>query len=163
MLLANLDHSPGLTGLTKTIFLRRMNMRNHSTVQLKKRLLLLALFALMVFGPLACHRARPLYDPQPIQVSRQMSQRDVGNMIEKTLRDRGWSVRRMGNGKMQAQIFRSQHSATIEVAYNSRNIDINYLDSGALNYQMADDGPRIHSRYNNWVQHIENDLRSKVF
>lgn len=124
------------------------------------RTLLAATLLSMLFASAGCAwRQRVMYQPEPVKVWNGMNQRQVGDTIIQALTKRGWQVVSRTNGRITAKINRSRHEARIEVRYSRRQAKVSYLTSRELNYHVDETGqPRIHARYNKWIENIEKDL-----
>lgn len=132
-----------------------------------KRLMILSaaapMLALLAAAP--AQAAQPIYTPDPIAVPAGKGIADVKKAIRKACFDKGWDVREIGAGHMQAKYTKSgrkgaTHIAVVDIRYNARNIRLGYKDSQDLDY---DAGARtIHKTYNNWMRYLEKNIRANL-
>jgi len=107
-------------------------------------------------------RANPVYNvsDSPIYTygDTQPSIKQVEKAIVTAATSLGWSVKRVGEGKLVAVLNVRTHRAVADITFNTETFSITYKDSENLKY----DGTTIHSNYNGWIQRLENTIRSQV-
>lgn len=118
-------------------------------------LLLPLLLVLMAF------RQVPLADPPPIQVPQGMHEGQVENAIVEALNARGWSVGRHMPGEIDATYARRDFSVTIAVHYDRNQVQINYLNSSNLKYEVKNGVRYIHTNYPSWIQNLVTDINNR--
>lgn len=108
----------------------------------------------------ACSSKVPVYnvESEPLSVSRNVSAKEIERAIIQGGADRGWSVRRVGRGKMEARIAVRSHVAVVDIYYTKDSISINHKDSKNLNY----DGKKIHKSYNSWIRYLVKSINQKA-
>ena len=93
-------------------------------------------------------RQSPLVDPAPIAVPAGMTDVQVGKAVKGALLGRGWTVTDQQAGSISAQLSRDEWVAKIRVDFDTRQVQILYVDSKNLNHEVKRDGSRlIHSNY----------------
>lgn len=90
--------------------------------------------------------------------SRNVSLDSVENAIRRAGASLGWQMRTIKPGLMVGTLNVRNHSAVVDVAYNTKSYNITYKDSSNLNY----DGTNIHKNYNSWVQNLDNKIRVEL-
>jgi len=132
-----------------------------------KRLIILTvaapLLALLAVAP--AHAGQPIYTPDPIVVPDGKGLDDVKKAIRKACFDKGWEVREIGAGHMQAKHTKTgrkgaTHVAVVDIKYGSKNIRISYKDSQDLDYDAG--AQTIHKTYNNWIRYLEKNIRANL-
>lgn len=105
-------------------------------------------------------RVAPLYNvvQAPLDVPRSVSTAELEKTIRVAAANRGWTVKRMGRGKIEARIAVRDHVAVIDISYSRKQYSITYKESQNLKY----DGSRIHKNYNSWIQLLANDINARV-
>lgn len=108
----------------------------------------------------ACSSNLPVYNVQsePLSVTRKVSAKDIERAIIQGGTDKGWSVRRVGRGKMEARIAVRSHMAMVDIYYTKNSISINYKDSQNLHY----DGKKIHKSYNSWIRYLVKSINQRA-
>lgn len=105
-------------------------------------------------------RSAPVYNVEnatyPIQ--KPLSMEQVGRLIRTAAAGRGWIVRHIGPGLIEAKHSVRTHIAEVEITYDTSKFSITYKDSQDLNYT----GTAIHKNYNSWVKNLENDIRAQA-
>jgi len=132
-----------------------------------KRLAILP-FVVSILAMLAgvtAHAADPIYKPEPISVPAGKGIEHVKKAIRKACFDKGWEVREIGSGLMQAKYTKSgrkgaNHVAVVNIRFDSRTIRISYKGSQDLDYDAG--AGTIHKTYNRWVQYLERNIRANL-
>lgn len=119
-------------------------------------LLLPLLLALMAF------RQVPLMDPPPINVPAGVSDAQVTHVIAEALMQRGWTITKRLPGELDATYAPRDFSVTIAVHYTSQQIQINYVDSNNLKYEVKNGVRYIHTNYASWIQNLVSDIKSRL-
>ena len=119
-------------------------------------------FALLVGAMLivAACTGTPVYnvESQPLAVSGNPSLGAVERAIRRAAANRGWTVKKLGPGRMEGRLALRRHVALIDITYTRSTLSITYKDSQNLNY----DGKTIHKNYNSWVQNLAKDINAQV-
>lgn len=115
-------------------------------------LLVPALVMLMGF------RQVPLVDPQPIPVPANVSQAQVKQVIGMALGSRGWRIAKDVPGEIDAVYDPRDFSVTIAVHYNAQQIQINYVTSNNLRYEVKNGVRYIHTNYASWIKNLVTDI-----
>ena len=68
---------------------------------------------------------------------------------------RGWIVKKIEPGQLEATIYVRSHMAQVTIDYTASGYSIRYKDSTNLGYK---DG-KIHRNYNKWVQNLNMDIQ----
>ncbi|MGH8234547.1 MAG: hypothetical protein ACREPU_10185 [Rhodanobacteraceae bacterium] len=117
-------------------------------------LLVPALLLLMAF------RQVPLVDPPPIPVPSNVSQAKVEHVIGTALTARNWRIVKHVPGEIDAVYDPRNFSVTIAVHYNARQIQINYVTSNNLRYQVKKGVRYIHTNYASWIKNLVTDINN---
>lgn len=122
----------------------------------KSRLLLLLLVPLLALT--MAFRQAPLVNPDPIHVPAGLSEAQVGKAVASALIGRGWSVTAEKAGETDATLHLREHVARIAVTYDASAVQIKYVDSENLKYEMKDGKPYIHKNYLGWIEYLVQDI-----
>jgi len=71
---------------------------------------------------------------------------------------RGWQVRPIAEGQLEATYAPRTHKAVVDILYDRQTYSIRYKSSENL---KAEDGT-IHHNYNRWVQNLDEDIQKKL-
>ncbi len=71
----------------------------------------------------------------------------------------GWQMKKVKPGYILATLFLRKHMVKVNIHYSTTEYSITYNDSNEMNY----DGTNIHTNYNNWVQNLNNAIRTHVY
>lgn len=112
------------------------------------RLLLAAV--LVLAGPSV--GAAELQDPQPIPVPAGRAPALVDRAIHWALACRGWALRHQGADEIRVAYSPGNHSTLLSIRRDAAAVRIEYRDSYALGYEVADGRRYIHKNYNAWVE-----------
>jgi hypothetical protein len=104
-------------------------------------------------------RQSPLVDPPPISVPAGLTAVQVGKGVKAALIGRGWAVTGQQDGSISASLSRDEWVAKIRVDYTTAQVQIRYVDSTHLKYEVKRDGTRlIHSNYMGWMKYLSGDI-----
>ena len=81
-------------------------------------------------------------------------------MVE-ALTGRGWAIANHKPGEIDATYARRDFSVTITVLYDNRQIQIDFLDSSNLKYEVKDGVRYIHTNYPSWIQNLTTDINNR--
>jgi hypothetical protein len=113
-----------------------------------------ALLLLMAF------RQVPLVDPPPISVPAGVSQAKVGQIIGSALSARNWRIVKHVRGEIDAVYNPRDFSVTIAVHYDSKQVQINYVTSNHLRYEVKNGVRYIHTNYASWIRNLVTDIQN---
>lgn len=82
----------------------------------------------------------------------------VRNAIIRAGQQKGWRMRIVSNSKILATMRREGYMAKTEIKYSPRSYTIKYKDSSNMKY----DGDNIHSYYNEWVEQLDDEIKSQL-
>ncbi len=119
-------------------------------------LLLPMLFLLMAF------RQAPLVNPPAISVSSGISQADVVKAIKIALIKRGWTIGTTRPGEIDASLHLRDHVADIAIDYDTSAIQIKYVGSSNLKYEVKRGTAYIHKNYLGWIQNLSTDIQADM-
>lgn len=123
----------------------------------RTRFLLVMLLPLLLLT--MAFRQSPLVDPAPIAVPAGLTDVQVGKAVKAALLGRGWTVAGEQAGSVNASLSRDNWIAKIRVDYTTQKVQIRYVDSTNLKYEIKRDGTRlIHSNYMGWMQYLSGDI-----
>ncbi len=120
----------------------------------------LALAALLVFICTtlfsdATHAAARIVDVEDSSIPDDLSDEKIVKTIQRAGTVRGWVVKRIETGHLQATIFVRSHMARVDINYTANSYSIRYNDSDNLGYENG----KIHRNYNKWVQNLNMDIQ----
>jgi hypothetical protein len=123
----------------------------------RSRFLLVLLLPLLLLT--MAFRQSPLVDPAPIAVPAGLNDVQVGKAVKAALLGRGWTVTEAQDASISAQLSREDWVAKIRVDFDAKQVQIRYVDSKNLKYEVKRDGTRlIHSNYMNWMKFLHDDI-----
>jgi hypothetical protein len=123
----------------------------------RSRFLLVLLLPLLLLT--MAFRQSPLVDPAPISVPAGLTDVQVGKAVKAALIGRGWTVTGDQPGSASASLSRDEWVAKIRVDYSTSQVQIRYVDSTNLKYEVKRDGTRlIHSNYMGWMKFLSGDI-----
>lgn len=123
----------------------------------RSRFLLVLLLPMLLLT--MAFRQSPLVDPAPIAVPAGLTAVQVGKAAKAALLGRGWTVTGEQDGSLSASLSRDNWIAKIRVDYTTKQVQIRYVDSTNLKYEVKRDGTRlIHSNYMGWMQYLSGDI-----
>ncbi len=111
-----------------------------------------ALLLLMAF------RQVPLVDPPPIAVPAGVSQAKVEQVIGSALSARNWRIVKHAPGEIDAVYDPRDFSVTIAVHYDPQQVQINYVTSNHLRYEVKNGTRYIHTNYASWIKNLVTDI-----
>jgi len=114
------------------------------------------LLILVLFFLDACATQRPLINVEksPLGAPGTVTMAQVEKAIYRAAADRGWGVRRLAPGQLEAKIDRRSHVAEVRITYDTKTFSIFYKDSRNLEY----DGTNIHRNYNRWIVNLKQSI-----
>lgn len=128
---------------------------------LRSRLLPLLLLPVLLL--LMAFREAPLVDPQPIAVPSKVGDaKAVEKVVKQALIKREWLITADEPGKLAATYARRDFSVTIGIGYDRKQIQIRYVDSNGLKYEVKNGQRYIHKNYNSWIQNLITDISGNL-
>lgn len=107
---------------------------------------------------LAGFRQVPLVDPQPIPVPANVNQAQVKQVVGMALSARGWRIVKNVPGEIDAVYDPRDFSVTIALHYNAQQVQINYVTSSNLRYEVKHGEKYIHTNYASWIKNLVTDI-----
>ena len=86
------------------------------------------------------------------------SLQEVKTAIVDAGRARGWTVKDIAPGHLEAELRVRDHAAVVDIKYSTTSYSITYKDSKDLHY----DGTKIHPNYNGWIQNLQRDIEKRL-
>ncbi|MCE5233738.1 MAG: hypothetical protein ABFC67_10290 [Mizugakiibacter sp.] len=126
----------------------------------KSRILLLLLVPLLALT--MAFRQAPLVNPDPIHVPAGLTDAQVAKAISSALIGRGWSVTAEKAGETDASLHLREHVARIAITYDASAVQVKYVDSENLKYEMKDGKPYIHKNYLGWIEYLVQDINRSL-
>jgi len=120
-------------------------------------LVLMMLLGVAAVAPIAV-ASEVLVDPQPISVPPGLSEKAVAKSIRLGVAQRGWVVSRQDPGYIEATLNIRSHVAKVGITYDTKSIQIRYIDSTNLDYEVKKGVRRIHGNYLKWINNIVKDI-----
>ena len=112
---------------------------------------------LLGFGADVHARTQPVYNVVDKAIhtgsGRTLTLEEVGNVLAGAARYKRWSVAKVEEGYLRAEIHVRKHFAAIDIRYTPETYSISYRDSEVLRY----DGSNIHRNYNKWIKLVEQE------
>lgn len=102
--------------------------------------------------------ATPLVDPAPVPVPAGLDDNAIAKAIRLGGAQRGWIVTRQDPGAMELTLNIRTHMAKVGVKYDTKTIQLSYLDSTNLDYEVKKGNRYIHRNYLKWVNNLANDI-----
>ena len=115
-----------------------------------------ALLLLMAF------RQVPLVDPPPIAVPAGVSVAKVEQIVGSALTARGWRIVKQVPGEIDGVYDPRDFSVTIAVHYDASKIQINYVTSNHLKYEVKNGVRYIHKNYASWIKNLVTDIQNDL-
>lgn len=119
------------------------------------------LVLLVLMAAVGC-RSAPIYNVtnQTIIPSggKPKSPEEVKTAIVEAGRARGWAMKDIAPGHLEAELRLRSHVAVVEIKYSPTSYSITYRNSMNLNY----DGTNIHPNYNSWIVNLQRDIESRL-
>ena len=126
-----------------------------------KNLTIIPLLVSAIFF-LGCGNTAPLlnYTGTPVTTAsgNKVKTKQVKKAILLAGTEKGWQMKDVKPGLIQAEIMVSNLMAKIDIKYTATTFSITYKDSSNLRY----DGTVIHKRYNHWIRLLNDKIRSKL-
>lgn len=123
------------------------------------RNVVIALFTVTAVA--ACARMAPVYNvnDMPVMANKpSLSMDEVGRAIIVAGSGLGWQMRSVKPGLMLGTLHLREHTAVVDIKYDTKAYSINYKNSENLNY----DGQMIHKNYNGWVQNLDHAIKVQL-
>jgi len=83
---------------------------------------------------------------------------EVKTAIVEAGKARGWTVRDIAPGHLEAELRLRGHAAVVDIKYSTTSYSITHKDSQNLRY----DGTNIHPNYNGWIQNLQRDIEKRL-
>lgn len=126
---------------------------------LRSRFLLLLVLPVALL--LMAFHQLPLVNPPPIPVPARITQPQVYTAITKVLARFGWVVAADRPGNIEATYAPRDFTVRIGITYDKDQVQIRYIDSTNLKYEMKKDGPYIHKNYTAWIRNLVNGINGE--
>ncbi len=117
-------------------------------------LLLPAVLLLMAF------RQVPLVDPPAIAVPANVPVAKVEQIVGSALTRRNWRIVKHVPGEVDAVYDPRKFSVTIAVHYDTSHVQINYVTSDHLKYEVRHGVRYIHTNYQSWIRNLVTDIQN---
>lgn len=99
--------------------------------------------------------AAKLVDPPPVDTPAALSQKEVTNVVRKTLVRRGWLLSKDSDHELAATLHVRTHTVTLKFVMADKKIHIGYVDSVNMDFKVNSKGERtIHKKYPGWVNNL---------
>ena len=128
---------------------------------MRTRSIAIALAFAIGINVVGCTNLRPVSTPS-FHVAIH-DQKRIHEAVRQALIDRRWSIIAQRPDGFDAEYQRSADMrAKVRVTHSGDTVSIVYLDSSSLGYNVSQDGPEIHKRYNGWVANLERDIQVQI-
>ncbi|HEX5960020.1 MAG TPA: hypothetical protein VFY97_02090 [Rhodanobacteraceae bacterium] len=105
-------------------------------------------------------RQAPLVDPPAIPVPANVDTARVEQIIGSALTRRGWRIVKHVPGEVDAVYDPRNFSVTIAVHYDAGKIQIDYITSSDLKYEVKHGVRYIHKNYVSWIKNLVTDINN---
>ena len=122
-------------------------------------LLVLAMSSPQAF---AARAAQELRDPPPIPVSAALSQDQARRAIHAAAEKYGWVIDQESPGHSQATVVSGSHVVQVDIAYETRLITVNYLDSQEMSFERRRNVRYIHPKYMRWTKMLAEEIGEQL-
>lgn len=112
--------------------------------------ILLMSFIFIVVG---CSGTQLLNIDHRNSITKQMQEEQVEKAIEAGGMAKGWRMKKVDNGLIEASILVRNHIVTVDILYDSKGYKIDYKNSTNMNYNLEDN--TIHKSYNRWIRNLD--------
>lgn len=126
---------------------------------MKKVLSLTTLLIMVMLLATGCGRGAAVQniDNSGYIEGKKVSLTKVENAIKKGAMQRGWMVKKIKSGLLEAQNnVRGRHLVVVEIEYSTTGYKIKYKDSENMKYDAQSN--TIHPNYNKWIANLERDI-----
>lgn len=106
--------------------------------------------------------AAELFDPPPVAVPSNVSEKELVKQIKKAFVGRNWSIEKEEKGSIKATLYLRSHVARVSVDYTKDEVTLTYLSSENLAYKEKKGKRYIHKNYLTWIQNVRNDLNKNL-
>ena len=107
-------------------------------------------------------RQAPLVNPPPIAITSKISADNVLKSIKMALVHRGWTITAVKAGEVDSTLHLRDHIARIVIDYDPTHVQIKYVDSTNLKYEVKNGTPYIHKNYLSWIENLVNDIQGNL-
>jgi len=116
--------------------------------------ILLMSFIFIIVG---CAGAQLLNIDNRNYITKPMQEEQVEKAIEAGGLAKGWRMKKINNGVIEASILVRSHIVIVNILYDSKGYEINYKNSTNLNYDA--EKSTIHKNYNRWVKNLDINIK----
>lgn len=114
--------------------------------------------AATVFAPTTMARLPAVLEIEGSPVEGNLTMEQVKKEIMAAGRPRGWRMKEIAPGHLEAIIYVRAHMAKVDIKYNTKEYSIHYKDSDNLKYKEG----KIHKAYNNWITNLDRDIQLEL-
>ena len=126
---------------------------------MKRRILISLLCVMSVLAlTLGCRQGAPIQNTANTVPQNQMTQTDMRDAILRGGKEAGWTMAENTPGKITATLVQRKHQAVVDIPYDAKGYQINYVSSVNL---KAKDGT-IHPNYNKWVNRLNDIISTEI-
>ena len=122
---------------------------------MNRRMLLSAGVFFLLLHPASVWAGRPIVDVEGSPIPAGLSDKQIQTAMKSGGETRGWIVKTVADGQMEATLFVRSHMAKVDIYYGNGEYAIRYKDSENLGYKNG----KIHRNYNKWVQNLNMDIQ----
>ena len=127
---------------------------------LRSRLLVILLLPILLM--LMAARQAPLVDPDPIAIPAKITDAQVAKSIRGALINRKWTVTDEKPGEIKSTLMLRDHKVRIDITWDKRQIQIRYVDSENLKYEVENGKRLIHKNYLGWINNLVTDISANL-
>lgn len=122
------------------------------------RIIVLASILLVTLAACTLRPIRNVDNDPVVTASRTATTSDVERAIIRAGASLGWVMTPVKPGLIAGRLALRNHTAVVDVTYDSKAFSIKYKDSVNLDYA---DG-NIHKNYNGWIENLEREIRANL-
>jgi len=121
----------------------------------QRTFIVLAATVIALWGSAAVHAAAGVQDVEDSPLPPDLTDEQIQKVMVSAGLTRGWVVKAVGPGHMEAILHIRTHMAKVDITYDTSVYSIRYKDSENLGYKNG----TIHRNYNKWVQNLNMDIQ----
>jgi hypothetical protein len=119
---------------------------------------MLLVCAVIPGAALAARAPQRLEEPPPVPVPSELTQDQARRAIHAAVDKYGWVIDEESPGHSRATLLLREHMVQVDIAYETRLITINYLDSQHMGFEVNRNVRYIHPKYKKWTRNLATEI-----